>query len=444
MKNNRLLPSRPVPQTPWLLPEEHAWVVDSLYKLGLIKISEKRDLPLKSGGLTDVYINLREARNNPVALEFISDLFCIPLNRLQPDRFIEVPDSVSCFAGPLAIKTGIPYLTIRESEKAQRATNARIIGKSDEFENIVIIDDVITNGESKIIPYQECLKLRLNNQALIVLVDRQQGWPEHLAKAGVKMNVWPGLTLHDVRRELILSGMMTRCDPKMEEINPMIVALDGKSWEQILPVIDKLRTSGCILKVNDLLFGQGIDRLVPELSVYGRVMADLKGHDISNTVKNTCLRLKACPPWAVTVHASGGAEMVQAAKEALAGTPTLVLVITVLTSIDKETGEEIYCRQPLEQVMKLAEIGVRGGADGFVCSSAEVAMLKEKYPDKKRVVPGIRSEDIEVNDQKRVSTPQGAMDNGATNIVMGRQILNAKDPVAEVYRVMRDELHIIE
>jgi len=431
-----------IPFRPWLFPEEHAEVVRALLRFGLLKISNNRDLPLKSGGKTDVYINLRDARNNSEAIKFISDLFAIPLQRLRPQRFIEIPDSVSAFAGPLAISTGIPYLTIRGEAKEGRVSDAKMIGSPHAFESVCLIDDVITDGASKIAAYQLCKQLNLDLLTLVVLVDRQQGWKQYLPQHGCDLPVWPGMTLHDVRKQLINQGFMQRCTKEAEEKNPIVIAFDGKSWEKILPYADQLRTTGAILKVNDLLFDKGIEQLLPELSVYGRVMADLKGHDIPNTVANTCRHLRDCPPWAVTIHASGGEEMAKAALKELEGTDTKVLAVTVLTSIDEKTSEEIFTRLPFDQVLKLAEIADRAGVHGFVCSPEEVAALSEKYPGKEFVIPGIRSEGKGKQDQSRTGTPAGAKANGATKLVMGRQLLEASDPVAEMFRVMKEELGI--
>lgn len=433
---------KPVPTTPWLFPEEHAYYVQRLYEFGLLKFSEKRDLKLKSGGYTDIYINLREARSNPEAIRFISQLFAIPLKRNPVDTFVEIPDSVSCFAGPLAIDTDMPYLTIRETEKKGRVGDAKVIGSPKASSTAYIIDDVITDGASKISPYQECLRLGIDVNALIVLVDRQQGWQKVFTDNDIQVPVWPGMTLHDVRREAINLGIIKRCSPEAEAKNPIILACDGKSWEELLPILDELRPTGTILKVNDLLFAKGIDNLLPELSVYGRIMADLKSHDIPNTVGNTWERLRKCPPWAVTVHTSGGQKMIEAGRKELEGTETKILAVTVLTSFDKETCEEIYSRLPLEQVLKFAEIAVRAGADGFVCSPEESPILHQKYPDKIITTPGIRSEGKDKGDQKRIATPKGAIDGGAKHIVMGRQLLQDPNPVAEVKRVMSEELGI--
>jgi orotidine-5'-phosphate decarboxylase len=431
------------PQSSWLDSSEQRDLVARLLEHQLIKFSNERDLPLKGGGRTDVYINLRDARNDPRAIALIARAFENPLRRLNPDRFIEVPDAVSCFAGPLSISTGIKYITIRERPKEGRVAKATSIGSAPFGSTAAILDDVVTDGESKIVPFLEAQAMGLRVKDLIVLVDRQQGWRQKFAERGVDLSVWPGMTLHDVRKLLVSDfGVMQRCDPETEEKSCIIVALDGKSWEETLAIIDPLRPSGCILKVNDLLFDRGIANLIPDLQAYGRVMADLKCHDIPNTVKNTCDRLRKSPPWAVTVHASGGAAMVRAAVTALEGTPTKVLAITVLTSIDPVTSEEIYQRRPLEQVKVLAKMAAEAGAHGFVCSPEEAKELKGAYPDKVIVTPGIRSEAVPKDDQARIATPRGARDNGSDFLVMGRQILGATDPVAEVRRVMTEELAI--
>jgi orotidine-5'-phosphate decarboxylase len=427
---------------PWLDPDEQEPLVADLLRWELIKTSNKRELPLKSGGKTDIYINLREARNHPEAIRRIAGAFGQAVRRLGVTRFVEIPDAVSCFAGPVSQDTGLPYLTIREEAKAGRVVKGKVIGQARRGERVAILDDVVTDGASKIAPYLECLKLGLDVAALVVLVDREQGWKSVFAKEGMDLPVWPGMTLHDVRRTLIRMGAMERCDLTLEGKNPIIVALDGKSWEEYLPLLDRLRTSGCILKVNDLVFDEGIARLLPELSVYGRVMVDLKSHDIPNTVGNICRTLVPHNPWAVTVHASGGAEMVKAAAKELDPVDTKVLAITVLTSIDPKACEHIYFRQPHDQVATLAEIAWEAGANGFVCSPQEVAMLRRKFPEAVLVVPGIRSEGADKGDQQRTGTPKGAMDAGATNIVMGRQLIGAADPVAEVQRVLTEELGI--
>jgi len=427
----------------WLTPGEQEEAISMLVNGGLINWDNKRSLPLKSGGTTDIYVNLRLMRSQPDMIRSLARFFENPLRRLRVDRFVEVPEAVSLMAGVISANTGIPAVTIREEAKAGRVVKGKIIGDLNPGERVAIVDDVITDGASKIPALTTLRSVAAEVAAIVLMVDRQQGWKKKLAEAGFgNVNVWAGMTLHDVRKFLVANGLMQRCDQGVEAKNPIIVALDGRNWEEILPLVDQLRTTGCILKVNDLLVDQGIANLLPNLSVYGRVMADLKCHDIGNTVANTCRRLRACPPWAVTVHASGGKKMIQAARDELAGTPTRILAVTVLTSIDPDTCEEIYVRQSLEQVLKLAEIANAAGVHGFVCSPQEVKPLRERYSDKDIVVAGIRSPGKDAQDQERVGTSKGAMDGGSSHIVMGRQILGASDPVAELFRVLNKELSI--
>lgn len=399
-------------RTPWIAREDHMAVVQFMLKYDLLKYG--KDLPLKSGGTTDIYINLRNARSDPYAMTGITKLFEAPLRKISPNKFIEVPDSLSGVAAGLSILTEIPYITVRS---APRET----IGAWRRGDSVCIIDDVIADGTSKIDAMTFCSNEGLFLNELIVLVDRQQ---RH------NFDVWPGMTLHDVRRCLFELGIIHRT----ENSNPIILALDGLTWSSVLPVIDKLRLSSCILKVNDLIFSEGFE-LLTELSVYGRVMVDLKCHDILNTVTNTCRKLKKYNPWAVTVHGSGGLEMIKAAQDAL-GPETEVLVITVLTSLDDEDCKKIYGCNTKTEVKRLAAIADEAHA-GVVCSAQDVEMLRKLYPNMLLITPGIRSKGVGANDQKRVATPVQAMKNGADYIVMGRQIMR-QDPVEEVRKVLEE------
>jgi len=429
----------------WLTPGEQAEAIDQLLAGNLLKWDNTGalSLPLKSGGKTDIYVNMRDVRSCPKTLRYLAEIYANAMRRLHVRRIMEIPDGISPVAALVLDMTGIPMVTVRPEAKPGRVVSGKLIGNLNHGELVGVMDDVVTDGASKIPAFNEVRSHGAKLASVVALVDRQGGWQKYLASAGFAgQPFWFGMTLHDIRRYLIEHGLMLRCNPDIESKNPIIVALDGKSWDDLIPLLVQLRVSGCILKVNDLLFDQGIARLIPDLSVYGRVMADLKGHDIPNTVGNICKRLAKCPPWAVTVHASGGAEMIRAAKTELEGTGTKVLAVTVLTSIDEKTCEEIYKEQPLTQVIKLARIAAEAGADGFVCSPNEVGVLSAAKPGMVFATAGVRSEGKDVGDQKRVGTPKGAVANGATNLVMGRQVLGASDPVAEVYRVCREELGI--
>ena len=427
----------------WLTQPEQEEAIEVGLGAELFKWDNNRGLKLKSGGMTDIYFNMREMRNTPTAIDFFADVYANALRRLRVDRLIEVPEAVSPLAGVISVKTGLPIVTVREEAKEGRVVSGKLIGTLRYGDRVAIVDDVITDGASKVAAILAARAAGAKVAALVVTVDRQQGWKKKLDAAGLgDVPVWPAMTLHDVRKRLIAKGLMQRCDPKIEARNPIIFALDGKNWEEVLPLADQFRTKGVILKVNDLLWGVGFERLLPDLSVYGRVMADIKGHDIPNTITNIVARMKHCPPWALTVHATGGEAMLKAAVQTAAGTGTKILAVTVLTSIDQTTSEEVYTRLPLDEVMVLAEIANRAGVDGFVCSPQEVSHLATIYPGKLFVTPGVRSEGKDKGDQKRVDTPKGAMASGATHLVIGRQIMHAENPLAEHDRVMKDELGI--
>ena len=413
-----------------------------MLKAGILKWDNNRKLPLKSGGTTDIYVNLRMMRNTPWMIRYLGDLYANALRRLHVQRFLEVPEAVSPLAGHISAITDLPLVTVRESVKTGRVVSGTLIGDLNFGERVALIDDVATNAESKKAALAEIRRVGAELAAIVALVDRQGGWQKHLAEAGYpNAPFWFGMTLHDIRRYLIEHGMMQRCDPEVEAKNPIIVALDGKSWDDLIPLLVQLRTSGCILKVNDLLLGKGAEWLLPNLSVYGRVMADFKGHDIPPTLDNMIRQIRVCPPWAITAHASGGPAMIEAICTALAGTPTILLAVTLLTSVDAETCEEIYTRQPLDQVKVLAALAYRAGARGFVCSTEEASFLRTKYPDAIIVVPGLNS-NKPAGDQKRTGTFFEAKAAGANFFVGGRQFLGNPDPAAEISRVIKDELGV--
>ena len=249
----------------WLTPGEQTEAIAGLVRGGLINWDDRRALPLKSGGTTDVYVNLRLMRNRPETIRQLAELYANPLRRLRVDRFVEVPEAVSPLAGHISAITNIPLVTIREESKAGRVIKGLVIGDLKPGEWVAIIDDVITDSASKLPALIEIRRAAAKVAAIMVMVDRQQGWKKKLADAGFgDVPVWAGMTLHDVRKFLVKEGLMRRCDPAIEAKNPIVVALDGKSWDEILPLIDRLRTTGCVLKVNDLLVGQGIDNLLPK------------------------------------------------------------------------------------------------------------------------------------------------------------------------------------
>jgi orotidine-5'-phosphate decarboxylase len=171
-------------------------------------------------------------------------------------------------------------------------------------------------------------------------------------------------------------------------------------------------------------------------AIAGRpVFLDLKLHDIPNTVAGGVRAVLDLRPRMLTIHASGGAKMIEAAREAAETTGTdrpMILAVTVLTSLDAAalaaTG---VTDSPADQVLRLARLALSAGADALVCSPLEVAMLRRMLgPEAKFVVPGIRPAGASTDDQARTMTPAEAVAAGANWIVVGRPITGAADPAA--------------
>lgn len=164
------------------------------------------------------------------------------------------------------------------------------------------------------------------------------------------------------------------------------------------------------------------------------VFLDLKLHDIPNTVAGAVRALLPLGARMLTIHASGGAQMIAAAAQAAGTGPTRpkILAVTVLTSLDAQALAAIgVAGDPARQVLRLARLALENGADGLVCSAHEISRLRDAFGEKPvLVVPGIRPKGAELGDQARVMTPEEAVSAGADYIVVGRPITGAADPAA--------------
>jgi orotidine-5'-phosphate decarboxylase len=177
-----------------------------------------------------------------------------------------------------------------------------------------------------------------------------------------------------------------------------------------------------------------------------RIFLDLKLHDIPNQVAGAARAVTAsCRPYLLTIHASGGRAMMEAARDAASDTAAKagierprLLGVTVMTSLDDADLAQVGQRGPaLDQVKRLADLTRLAGLDGVVCSAEESAALRVAHgPDFLLVVPGIRPAAAE-DDQKRVVTPAEAIRRGASFIVIGRPITQAKDPGRAVDDIAR-------
>lgn len=226
-------------------------------------------------------------------------------------------------------------------------------------------------------------------------------------------------------------------DPKI------IVALDYQDAASALNLVRQLNPQMCRLKVGKELFTAAGPQLIDALHQRNfEVFLDLKFHDIPNTVAKACQAAANLGVWMVNVHASGGVEMMQAAREAVdkSQQKPLLIAVTVLTSMSELALQKVGIQTPLQQhVLHLATLSKEAGLDGVVCSAQEAALLKADLgKDFCLVTPGIRPKNAAKDDQTRIVTPQDALALGAHYLVIGRPITQAENPLQALEAIHAD------
>ncbi len=227
----------------------------------------------------------------------------------------------------------------------------------------------------------------------------------------------------------------------------IIVALDVNSREEALTLLDRLPETE-IFKVGLQMFSAYGPPLLSELKNRNKkAFLDLKLHDIPNTVAGAVRMSVLHGVHMMTLHASGGKEMLKSAVEAAAeesersGSPRpFLLAVTVLTSLKEIQMREVGVSSPVkEQVLRLAELAREAGADGVVCSPLEIDLIRENFgPELLVVTPGIRPSWAAVGDQKRIMTPAQAVKKGADYLVVGRPIIKAPSPGDAFQKILRE------
>ena len=226
-------------------------------------------------------------------------------------------------------------------------------------------------------------------------------------------------------------------DPKI------VVALDFAEAKPALDFVDRIDPALCRVKVGKELFTAEGPRLVEQLvnKGYG-VFLDLKFHDIPNTVAKACEAAAKLGVWMVNVHASGGYAMMQAARNAVdkSAQPPLLIAVTVLTSMDQAALGEVGVYGTLQdQVLRLANLTAEAGLDGAVCSAQEAPLLRRHVPqDFCLVTPGIRPARASKDDQSRIVTPADALRQGSSDLVIGRPITQAPDPIQALQAIQAE------
>ena len=234
----------------------------------------------------------------------------------------------------------------------------------------------------------------------------------------------------------------------MNQTSPIIVALDFPNEHETMQLVEQLDPSLCRLKVGKELFTRCGPALVSQLVDNNfDVFLDLKYHDIPNTVARACSAAADLGVWMLNVHALGGEKMMLAAREALnSGDSPLLIAVTWLTSSGQIELDSLGIKaSPENMVKRLAIMTQSSGLDGVVCSAQEASMLRQNIgTDFLLVTPGIRlanteSVSVKQDDQCRVVTPQTALDDGASYLVIGRPITQADDP-CRVLRTILDDI----
>ena len=209
---------------------------------------------------------------------------------------------------------------------------------------------------------------------------------------------------------------------------PIILAVDTSDFETALAWINNTKDSVSVYKLGlefYLNFGSaGVSRVISETGA--EIFLDLKLHDIPHTVAGAAKAISHLSPKFLTVHASGGREMVKAAAEALPN--VAITAVTILTSLSEEDLFEIgYASPALESAVALAKMAVSSGAKALVCSPLETSAIRSAVgSDPIIITPGVRPlSEVGSDDQKRTMTPSDAIAQGANYVVIGRPITSA-------------------
>lgn len=223
----------------------------------------------------------------------------------------------------------------------------------------------------------------------------------------------------------------------------IIIALDMARVEDVLALLRQLDPANCRVKVGKELFTRFGPDLVRQITDIGfEVFLDLKFHDIPNTVNKAVAAAAELGVWMLTLHASGGADMLRAARAAVMHSEhkPLLVAVTVLTSLGEEDlATQGVQRSALEQVQRLASLAQECDMDGVVCSAAEAAELRKLLrKDFLLVTPGIRPQGEAADDQKRIVTPAVAIKAGSDYLVIGRPITRAREPVQKLVSIQQE------
>jgi orotidine-5'-phosphate decarboxylase len=220
----------------------------------------------------------------------------------------------------------------------------------------------------------------------------------------------------------------------------IIVALDVPTKERALKLVEQLRGEISFFKIGLQLYtAEGPEIVRAVLATDAKVWLDLKLYDIPNTVARAVESVSTLGVQMLTIHLSGGSEMIRAATAARVN-DMLLLGVTVLTSATEQTLRDIGITDTVEdQVLRLTKLGAEAGIDGVVASPREIKLLRREFGDRIKIaVQGIRPRWAEPGDQKRYMTPREAIEAGADYIGIGRPITVHAQPCEAVAAILEE------
>ena len=207
---------------------------------------------------------------------------------------------------------------------------------------------------------------------------------------------------------------------------PIIVAVDETQLDSFKQIVDSLDSNLCMIKVGSVSFNAIGHEAVKYVASKGfEIFLDLKLHDIPNTVKKSIEGLISLPVSMMTIHTSGGLEMMKIAMNTVKDTNIKIFGVTALTSLSDEDTDAIFKRSASDQVEAMLDLAQEAQIDGVVCSPHELDLVVARK-SLLSITPGIRLSESE-DDQSRVMTPNDAISKGANHIVIGRPITNAQN-----------------
>ena len=215
----------------------------------------------------------------------------------------------------------------------------------------------------------------------------------------------------------------------------IIVAIDETNLKRALDILNNLDSKKCMVKIGSVAFNSiGHDIVYYAAEKGFNIFLDLKLHDIPNTVKKSIGGLTSLPIQMLTIHISGGKDMMMAAMEAASETEIKIFGVTALTSLSDFDTDAIFQRTASEHVNKMLDLADSANIDGIVCSPHELQLVSTRK-SLLSITPGIRLQDLN-DDQNRVMTPKEAIDLGADYLVIGRPITesnNIKKSLNDIY-----------